>query len=42
MRTGDGPDAWVVDLTASYAVDDTDGAAQARAILESVQVAPAG
>ncbi|MBE9926339.1 hypothetical protein G8C93_10630 [Cellulosimicrobium cellulans] len=41
VRTGDGPDAWVVDLTASYAVDDTDGAAQARAILESVQVAPA-
>ncbi len=42
VRTGDGPDAWVVDLTASYAVDDADGAAQARAILESVQVAPAG
>lgn len=42
VRTGDGPDTWVVDLTASYAADDADGAAQARAILESVQVAPAG
>ncbi|MBM7821167.1 hypothetical protein JOE63_003644 [Cellulosimicrobium cellulans] len=42
VRTGDGPDAWVVDLTASYADGDADGAAQARAVLESVQVAPAG
>ncbi|QJW35816.1 LpqN/LpqT family lipoprotein [Cellulosimicrobium protaetiae] len=42
VRTGDGPQAWVVDLTASYATEDADGAAQARAILESVELAPAG
>ena len=42
VRTGDGPDAWVVDLTASYAEADADGAAQARAVLESVRLAPTG
>lgn len=42
VRTGDGADAWVVDLTASYAVDDAEGAAQAREILQSVELAPAG
>ncbi|MBN0041913.1 LpqN/LpqT family lipoprotein [Cellulosimicrobium cellulans] len=42
VRTGDAPDDWVVDLTASYADGDADGAAQTRAILESVELAPAG
>ncbi|MFC8924206.1 hypothetical protein [Cellulosimicrobium sp. NPDC057127] len=36
----DGP--WVVHLTASYAPDDVEGAAQAREALASVRVAPAG
>ncbi|WP_454729909.1 LpqN/LpqT family lipoprotein [Cellulosimicrobium protaetiae] len=42
VRTGDAPDDWVVDLTASYADGDADAAAQTRAILESVQLSPTG
>lgn len=42
VRTGDAPDDWVVDLTASYAEGDADAATQTRAILESVELVPAG
>lgn len=42
VEAGTSPEQWVVHLTASWAVDDAEGAAQAHEVLESLELVPAG